>query len=200
MAVEEMTMPVTTPDKTMRHYEKAQATVQRWTWRLNEHLSHWPLLPPSVLCWRVIWVGLSVTICGLDVLTSPALQLPLLYLVPVLLAAWTGDLPWSLSLALVCPWTGLMLSGVVPFPWPVWIEVLNALGRTLMMSGAAFLMTALQRHVVRLALERDPRLPRRQSNALPSCGVLPVPDLSSHPHSPQKIPDSPGFRGKPLTY
>jgi hypothetical protein len=163
MAAEEMTMPVTRPhSKVMRHYEKSQATVQRWAWRLNEHLSHWPLLPPRVLCWRVIWVGLSVTISGLDILTPPALQLPLLYLVPVLLAAWAGDLPWSLGLALVCPWTGLMLSGVVPFPWPVWMEVLNALGRTLMMGGAAFLMTALQRQVVRLALERDPRLPRRQ--------------------------------------
>jgi hypothetical protein len=145
MAAEEMTMPVTRPhSKVMRHYEKGQATVQRWAWRLNEHLSHWPLLPPRVLCWRVIWVGLSVTISGLDVLTPPALQLPLLYL------------------ALVYLWTGLMLSRVVPFPWPVWMEVLNTLGRTLMMGGAAFLMTALQQHVVRLALERDPRLPRRQ--------------------------------------
>jgi len=163
MAAEEMTMPVTRQHgKVIRHYEKGQATVHRWAWRLNEHLSHWPLLPPRVLSWRVIWVGLSVTICGLDVLTPPALQLPLLYLVPVLLAAWAGDLPWSLGLALVCPWTGLMLSGVVAFPWPVWMEVLNALGRTLMMGGAAFLMTALQRQVVRLALERDPRLPRRQ--------------------------------------
>ena len=163
MAAEEMTLPVTRQHgKAIRHYEKGQATVHRCARRLNEHLSCWPLLPPRVLSWRVIWVGLSVTICGLDVLTPPALQLPLLYLVPVLLAAWAGDLPWSLGLALVCPWTGLMLSGVVAFPWPVWMEVLNALGRTLMMGGAAFLMTALQRQAVRLALERDPRLPRRQ--------------------------------------
>jgi hypothetical protein len=163
MAAEEMTLPETMPHhQAMHHYDKGQATVQRWAWRLNEHLSHWPLLPPRVLCWRVMWLGLSVTICGLDVLTPPALQLPLLYLVPVLLAAWAGDLAWSLGLALVCPWTGLMLSEGVAFPWPVWIEVLNALGRTLMMGGAAFLMTALQRQVVRLALERDPRLPRRQ--------------------------------------
>jgi hypothetical protein len=146
----------------MRHYDKGQATVQRWAWRLNEYLSYWPLLPPRMLRWRVVWVGLSVTICVLDILTPPALQLPLLYLVPVLLAAWAGDLPWSLGLALVCPWTGLMLSGVAPFPWPLGIEVLNAFGRTLMMGGAALLMTALQRQAVRLALERDPRLPRRQ--------------------------------------
>jgi hypothetical protein len=148
--------------KTMRRYEKGQATVQRWTWQLNEQFSYWPLRPPQVLSWRVVWVGLSLTISGLDALMPPALQLPLLYLVPVLLAAWAGDLSWSLGLALVCPWIGLMLSGVVVFPWPIWIEVLNAFGRTLIMGGAAFLMTVLQRQVVRLALERDPRLPRRQ--------------------------------------
>jgi hypothetical protein len=146
----------------MRLYEKGKTTVKRWAWQLDHQLTCWPLGPPPVLCWRSVWVGLGLAVCGLDALTPPALQVPLLFLLPVLLAAWCGDLAWSLVLALVCPWTWLVLGlGAAAPPWPVWIEGLNALERTLVMGGAALLITAVQRQALRLALERDPRLPRR---------------------------------------
>ena len=59
------------------------------------------------------------------------------------------------------PWAQLLLcNGVGKCDWPLWVEVLNALERNLMLGVAALLMTALQRHAVRLALERDPRLPQ----------------------------------------
>jgi len=145
----------------MSLYEKGKATVRRWAWRLDDHLTRWPLSPPRVFCWRSVWVGLGLAVYGLNALTPPELQLPLLFLLPVLLAAWCGDLDWSLALALVFPWTRLVLGSGAAYPWPVWIEVLNALERNLLMGGAALLITAVQRQAVRLALERDPCLPRR---------------------------------------
>jgi hypothetical protein len=107
-------------------------------------------------------VGLSLVIWGLDSLSDPALQVEALLLVPVLLAAWGGDMAWSLGLALVWPWAHLLLGhGVGACDGPLWIAVLNTLGCNLMIGSVALLMSALQRHAVRLALERDPRLPQR---------------------------------------
>ena len=141
--------------------ERRRALVKRWAWWLDYYLAHWPLYPPLFFCRRMLWAGLSLAIWGLGYLSHRALQLPVLILVPVLLAAWCGDLAWSLRLALVLPWAQLLLcNGVGKCDWPLWVEVLNALERNLMLGVAALLMTALQRHAVRLALERDPRLPQ----------------------------------------
>jgi len=105
-------------------------------------------------------VGLGLAIFVLHVMMPPALQVPLLFLLPVLLSAWSGALAWSLAIALVFPWTRLVLGAVMVYPWPAWVEVLNALERNLVMGVAALLITAVQRQAVRLALERDPRLLR----------------------------------------
>jgi hypothetical protein len=136
--------------------------VKRWVWWLDYYLAHWPLYPPLCFCRRTLWVGLSLAIWGLDSLSDPALQVEALLLVPVLLAAWGGDFAWSLGLALVWPWAHLLLGqGVGACDGPLWVAVLNTLGCNLMVSAVALLMSALQRHAVRLALERAPRLPQR---------------------------------------
>ena len=143
--------------------ERGRALVKRWAWWLDYYLVNWPLYPPLYLCRRTLWVGLSLAICGLDYLSHLALQLAVLILVPVLLAAWCGDFAWSLRLTLALPWVQLLLCiRVGKCAWPLWVEVLNALQHNLMLGAVALLMTALQRHAVRLALERDPRLPRRK--------------------------------------
>jgi hypothetical protein len=87
--------------------ERRRALVKRWAWWLDYYLAHWPLYPPLFFCRRTLWAGLSLAIWGLDYLSHPALQLAGLILVPVLLAAWCGDLAWSLRLALVLPWAQL---------------------------------------------------------------------------------------------
>jgi hypothetical protein len=93
-------------------------------------------------------------------LTPAALHVTPLGLVPVLLAAWCGDFRWSLGLAMGLPWGAWVSWWWQGAPWPLWVEVINALGQTIAMVVTAVLMTALQRHAVRLALERDPALPR----------------------------------------
>jgi hypothetical protein len=146
----------------MRPHERARAMVKRWAWWLDHYLAHWPLSPPLFFCRRTLWVGLSLAILGLESLSDPALQGEALLLAPVLLAAWCGDLAWSLGLALVWPWVHLLLShGVGACDYPPGVAVLNTLGCNLTVGAVALLMSALQRHAVRLALERDPRLPQR---------------------------------------
>jgi hypothetical protein len=146
----------------MRLHERAKAMMKRWAWWLYYYLAQWPLYPPLFFCWRTLWVGLGLAIWGLDYLCEPALQVEALLLVPVLLAAWCGDFAWSLGLALVWPWAHLLLGhGVGACDCPLWVAALNTLGCNLMVGAVALLMSALQRHAVRLALERDPRLPQR---------------------------------------
>ena len=143
----------------MTSCERARAMVNRWAWWLDHYLAHWPLYPPLFFCRRTLWVGLSLVILGLDYLNDPALQVEALLLGPVLLAAWCGDLVWSVGLALVWPWVHLLLGhGIGTCNGPLWVAVLNTLGCNLMVGAVALLMSALQRHAVRLALERDPRL------------------------------------------
>ena len=141
--------------------DQVRALAKRWAWWLDYYLAHWPLYPPLFCCRRMLWVGLCLVIWGLDSLSPPALQLEVLLLVPVLLAAWCGDFAWSLGLALVWPWVHLLLGhGVGACHCPLWVAVGNTLGCNLMVGAVALLMSALQRHAVRLALERDPRLPQ----------------------------------------
>jgi hypothetical protein len=134
--------------------------VRRWAWRLNHRLAHWPLSPPPWWCWRPVWVALGLAVWAAEWLTPAALHMMPLGLVPVLLAGWCGDFIWSLGLALGLPWGALLSWWWQGEPWALWVEVVNALGQTVAMVVAAVLMTALQRHAVRLALERDPHLPR----------------------------------------
>jgi hypothetical protein len=133
--------------------------VRRWAWRLNHRMAHWPLSPPSWGCRRPIWVASGRAVWAGEVLTPAALHLMPLGLVPVLLAAWCGDFIWSLGLALGLPWGACLSWWCQDAPWALWVEMVNALGQTVAMVVTAVLMTALQRHAVRLALERDPGLP-----------------------------------------
>ena len=133
--------------------------VRRWAWRLNHRMAHWPLSPPSWWCRRSVWVASGLAVWAGEVLTPAALHMMPLGLVPVLLAAWCGDFIWSLGLALGLPWGACLSWWYQDAPWALRVEVVNALGQTVAMVVTVVLMTALQRHAVRLVLERDPGLP-----------------------------------------
>lgn len=127
----------------------------------SSYLSHWPLVPPGALGRPWLWVLVGVVTWILDAVTPPTINLMPLGLVPVVLAAWSGSLPWALALAGVIPWGGMIDWYWYSAPWSVWIEVLDAIFDVLTAVWVAVLMTALQRHAVRLAIERAPYLPRR---------------------------------------
>jgi hypothetical protein len=140
------------------------STVQH---QLESYLAQWPLSPPLFWGQRGVWVGWGLLMWVVETFTPPELHMLPLGLVSVLLAAWGGNLPWSLGLACLLPWGSLLSWCWWGGPWPLWVEVINIVGHTMAMAVAAVLMTAVQRHAVRLALERDPRLARRQGRRGP---------------------------------
>jgi hypothetical protein len=126
----------------------------------HSYLSHWPLMPPSILARPWVWLMWGMVACALDAVTPPKIDLMPLGLIPILLAAWSGSLPWAVGLACVLPWGGMVDWYWYQAPWSVWVEVLDALCDVITYVVAAVLMVALQRHAVRLAIERNPRLPK----------------------------------------
>src|SRR5262245_45356613 len=122
-------------------------------------LEHWPLSPPLCLRRPCCWVVGRAAVWAFEVLTPPDLHVVPLGALPVVLAAWSGATGWSYGLACVLPWASL------PSWWwgcssmALWIELVNDVGYLASLWGVALAMTALQRQAVRLALERDPRLP-----------------------------------------
>jgi len=145
-------------DRNCRGLVPLTGMMRRWAWRLNHRMAHWPLSPPWWWCRRPVWVAMGLAVWAGEVLTPAALHLMPLSLVPVLLAAWCGDFIWSLGLALGLPWGACLSWWWQGAPWALRVEVVNALGQTVAMVVTVVLMTALQRHAVRLALERDPGL------------------------------------------
>jgi hypothetical protein len=125
-------------------------------------LAQWPLSPPPFWGHSLVWLGWGVCLWVAETFMPVDLTLLPLGLMPVLLAAWAGKLSWSLGLACLLPWGSLVSWWWWGGPWPLWMEVANSIGRLVAMVMAAVLMTAVQRHAVRLALERDPRLPRQR--------------------------------------
>jgi len=82
------------------------------------------------------------------------------------------------------------------------VEVVNGLGEMIEMVGAVVLMAAVQRHAVRLALERDARLARQQDQRGIAGSAMPEIDQGhvSRPHTfPQTCPVC-GLHGRPHRY
>ena len=131
---------------------------------LASYLAQWPLSPPWFWRRRWVWVSLGLLLWMAETFLPAEVDMLPLSLVSVLLASWSGNLPWSVGLACLLPWGSLLSWWWWGGPWPLWVEVVNGVGDTIAMVVAAVLMTAVQRHAVRLALERDPRLPRQQAS------------------------------------
>jgi hypothetical protein len=127
--------------------------------RLEYDLAHWPLSPPLFWCRRSVWVAGALAAWVVETLAHPALHAIPLDLMPVVLAAWCGNFAWSVGLALVVPWNTWLSWWWWDKPWPLAVVIMSVLTEIVVTAGTAGLMTALQRHAMRLALERDPRLP-----------------------------------------
>jgi hypothetical protein len=104
-----------------------------------------------------VWVALTILILGLDYLTGPHVQFPVLLLVPVTAVAWFHGKRWALVLAAVLPFFRVLydvgwVTGGGPFD-----EVVNALIRLFVFVAIAVLagtvaeqQRALQKEVVML--------------------------------------------------
>jgi hypothetical protein len=123
-------------------------------------LIRWPIAPPPLLRQPLFWVLSGVLVWGFELVTPPDLHLVPLGASPVALAAWSGALGWSLTLACLLPWASLVSWWWGHSDMALWIELVNDVGYLVSLWGVALAMTALQRQALRLALERDPRLPK----------------------------------------
>lgn len=120
---------------------------------LESYLAQRPLWPPAFWSRRALWVSWGLLVWTAETLTPAAVHTMPLGLVSVLLAAWAGSLAWSLGLACALPWGAWISWWWWGGPWPWWVEGVNGCGEMIEMAIAVVLMTAVQRHAVRLALE-----------------------------------------------
>jgi hypothetical protein len=120
-------------------------------------LTHTNLFP-------VYWGALGFAILIGDYVSGPAIQFPILYLIPVSLASWYSGYGWGLAFAVTMPLIRLYFYGMF---WPVSQTVfdasINAVIRILVLGGAAFLVSRTARQTQELA---------RRVNMLE--GILPV--------------------------
>ncbi|MCB0192496.1 MAG: hypothetical protein KDJ65_11185 [Anaerolineae bacterium] len=112
----------------------------------------------------LIYILLVIEVLTADYLTGPLIQFPILYLVPVGLAAWFHGRRWGYGLAIFMAFTRLFFFGVWGTPWGLPIILVNALIRLIVFSGFVFLIdkTAVQHRL----LEKEVRI---LSGLLPIC-------------------------------
>lgn len=84
------------------------------------------------------WIAIAAIVAVLDHVSGPILQFPILFIVPVTLAAWHGGLKWGLSLSLVLPLFRIVSYSLNAPSWPIGVTVSNALIRMLTLAIMAF--------------------------------------------------------------
>jgi hypothetical protein len=101
----------------------------------------------------VSWIVLSAACVGLDRLSGPTIQFPIVYLLPVSLAAWHGSRRWGIALAVLLPLCRLAFRAVWEPPWTVTESAINAGIRIAVFVTFAWLIdrTARQMHDLRRA-------------------------------------------------
>lgn len=86
------------------------------------------------------WILLAMLILTGDYLSGPVIQFPILYLLPVSLAAWYNELTWALLFAFVLPIIRFYLLIIVwGIPWGLGESLVNTLIRIIVLSGFALL-------------------------------------------------------------
>ncbi len=116
-------------------------------------LKQWKFIPTArinPLWWLIVFVALQLV----DLATGPYFQLPSVYVLPVLAAAWFSGLTAGIALAVALP------LGRVFFMYQVWDEpwepaafLATAVTRVAVFMAVAIAVDRLARHERRLALE-----------------------------------------------
>jgi len=89
----------------------------------------------ALLAW---WSLLSIAVVGLDYLSGPYIQFPVLYLFPVALAAWFNGLTPAIALSLLLPTVRLWLVvGTWTVPYPLETSIVNYLIRVAVLGVVA---------------------------------------------------------------
>ena len=102
----------------------------------------------------VYWCLLGVATVALDHLTGPYIRFPILFLLPVMLAAWYNGRGWGWGLAIILPLAqGVLLMAVWPKHGPVLETIINTMVRMAVLSLVAFLVDRTAKHERELETE-----------------------------------------------
>lgn len=84
---------------------------------------------PAILTKTLTYVVMAVFIFVLDIITGPYLQFPILFVIPVGMAAWYCSAPTAYVLALLLPLGRLAIALIIEALMPVGFAEINALIR-----------------------------------------------------------------------
>lgn len=73
----------------------------------------------------VYWLFLSLLILLADYATGPFVQFPILFLIPVTLAAWYSGLKWALGLSLGLTLARVFILAGADIPWTLTVIIIN---------------------------------------------------------------------------
>ena len=101
----------------------------------------------------LLWVALSLGCLAVDYALGPFIQFPIVYLIPVSLAAWNSGRTLSLALAIILPLCRLYFITIWDPPWTFFESVVNAAIRITVLSSFAWLVARTAKQTRRLSAE-----------------------------------------------
>jgi hypothetical protein len=94
----------------------------------------------KVLSRPVFWIGLSFACLAIDFASGPMIQFPIVYLLPISLAAWHGGRWWGLTLSVILPICRFYFTTVWDSPQTTVESAINAVIRITMFVLFAWLV------------------------------------------------------------
>ena len=80
------------------------------------------------------WFILAVTCVGIDYLSGPLVQFPIVFLLPVALSSWYSGKVWGIGYALVLPLARMLFTFYWAVPWTLWESAGNTIIRMVVFS------------------------------------------------------------------
>jgi hypothetical protein len=90
--------------------------------------------------WLLSWAVLALLVLVADYLTGPFIQLPILFLGPVTLAAWYSGRGWGMAMAVILPLIRISFSSFWAVPWTMLEATVNGIIQIIALSAFAFLV------------------------------------------------------------
>jgi len=101
----------------------------------------------------LLWIALSIACLAVDYLLGPFIQFPIVYLIPVSLAAWNSGRSLSLALAVILPLCRLYFITLWDPPWTFLESAVNAAIRITVLASFAWLVERTASQTRRLSSE-----------------------------------------------
>ena len=101
------------------------------------------------------WLLLAMVVLVLDYLTGPFIRFPILYLIPIVLAAWKSGLRWGMVFAVCMPLVHLSFTKFWITPFTLLYTTINALIRIAVFAGFAYLVNKVS--IQKRQLEKEIR-------------------------------------------